>query len=483
MSTLIGWYLFLVAAVLIVVVIRQHLSGKVELVSVRNAAIGGYIVFQCTSPALALITGDFGRRPPGDPTRAGLEFAFLSTVFLIIIFWAYDKGWVVKTLANKMPRPRAIPGATTMLALAVAGTLVALPLRLGVKIPLVSSLTNYIGTGMSAVACGAVGWVWGRRLLNPALILFSLAIVAVNGLAVMSGSFGRRGLVAVGGAILWGMYYSSWRYLGLGAQMRRLALVGAGPVIFIAAFTSVRVSGEKRNALDHLAEIASGARLGEGLMRLLGGQSCGSVSMWLIETHPDDFAHRHLMTIRFFLVYPVPRDLWPNKPQPMSVEWVSMASLTNVGEGMNVGPGIIGHAASEGGFYALVVYAIVGGLFLRFFDETANVRWWSPMLVLPMGADLGNVLGLARGETSAFAFLTCVTVGGGLMLTLTSAKLLEWTGMTGGDIDLLLEEEPEDEEEGDDDDETGGDVPPDYTGWADDRDLGPLVDPRDVYTY
>ncbi|MCP3902660.1 MAG: hypothetical protein GY715_03410 [Planctomycetes bacterium] len=441
MLFLISAYLLAIAVWLIYVMIRDHVRGTCEFLSIRNIVVGGFILFQLTSPAIALTTGDYGRRPVEDPIAAGLEFAVMVTIFLPLFFWAYRKGWIVDWLASKMPEQRGTPGVAGMLALSVIATIVAVPLRLNVPIPLVSVVAGHVSVGMASLACGIVGWVWGRRLLNPGFLFFSVVIVCANALTVMTGAFGRRGLVAIACALLWGMYYSSWRHLALSALMHRLALLSIVPILFIAMFSSVRESGKTRSALGHLREIASGARLADGLSRLAHGQDCGAISMWLIETHPEDFEYRHLMTIKWFFIYAVPRSMWESKPVPISVDWKKMANVTTVGKDHNVGPGIIGSAAAEGGLYALLIYGIVGGLFIRFFDATVAHRWSSPLIILTMGCALGQMLAMPRGETASFAAVAVITITGVLLLVFLTTRFLEATGL----VQMMVEEEYEDE--------------------------------------
>jgi len=90
--------------------------------------------------------------------------------------------------------------------MAFVTTIIALIMRVVVQVPVLSILTSQVGTGLAAVACGLVGWVWGRRLLNPAYIIYGMIIVFMNLATVMYGSYGRRGIVAVGACLLWGMY-------------------------------------------------------------------------------------------------------------------------------------------------------------------------------------------------------------------------------------------------------------------------------------
>ena len=90
---------------------------------------------------------------------------------------------------------------------------------------------------------------------------------------------------------------------------------------------------------------------------------------------------------------------------------------------LKLGPGIIGHAAAEGGWYAVIVYAIVGGLFFRFFDEIITLNLESPFVVLAVGSAMGHYIGLPRGSVPNFAFLAVMTVAGALVMMVMLGRL------------------------------------------------------------
>ena len=75
---------------------------------------------------------------------------------------------------------------------------------------------------------------------------------------------------------------------------------------------------------------------------------------------------------------------------------------------MTVPPGVLGYAAAEGGFYAVVVYALFFGQFTRFFDELIRLNPTNPFVILPIGCVIGHLLGLARGDIAIFTNLSLV---------------------------------------------------------------------------
>ncbi len=452
MTTLLGIYLFVLAIGLVVMMFVQHQRGTCEMLSIRNVALLGFIVFQVTSGASALIWNDYGRRAPHNPLVTGIEFTAMTTVFIIVALWSYNGGWLVKRWARSVPTPRAAPSDFGLLVLATVLTVFAFGLRFGVQVLLAYKLTEQIGQAFAAMACGMIGWVWGRRLFNPMMGLYMLAIVAANITIVISAEFGRRGLVAVTLAVLWGMFYSAFRYMPTKQMIRRLGVLSLGPFLILAVFTAVRSGKDKdRSALEYLQIAMSGAPIREGIYELLHGQDCAPVSMWLIERHPQDFPYRHLMTIRWFMMYPIPRDWWPGKPYPMAQLWVDMANVSGVARTLNVGPGIVGSAGCEGGWYALFIYAVVGGLALRLLDEIVMLHVASPIIVLSVGSALGDTLGLARGETGTFAAKAVIMIGSCLIFVLGAYRFLEASGMFGDiSADELVDDDWPDFDEVDD---------------------------------
>jgi hypothetical protein len=103
-----------------------------------------------------------------------------------------------------------------------------------------------------------------------------------------------------------------------------------------------------------------------------------------------------------------------------------MAKIHGVNWGvLTLGPGIIGHAAAEGGFYAAIIYALALGLLMRFFDELVQLYPLSPFVVMLVGCNLGQILGAPRGETAAFLALYILTILGAWLCTLAIAKPIE----------------------------------------------------------
>lgn len=406
MTKAVAIYLFLLAFVLVAFVLIEHFRRKRDILSMRNMAIVGFIIFQVTSAGLRLWTETYYPYRVSDPGGTGLQLAVWATIFAGVFLFVYKRGWFADWLARKTPTTRARPSDAALILMSIVLAFGAAVLRtLDQYLHLLGILAEMWGNGLAAVSAGLIGWVWAKRLFNPVMIALALGIVAFDMAVMMSDAFGRRGIVAVGGGLIWGMFYSTWRTMGHGPMLARLALLSLPPILFVALYTSVRSSEEhNRSAGQQVQAIKSAGNLKTGVYLLLDGQNTGATTLWAMEAYPERYAQRHLFTIKYYLVYIVPRSVWPSKPKPLSQLVASQADVPKVQQDKITLPaGILGNVAAEGGWYVLFIYAFVGAVFIRYFDRLIIGNVDSPIVVMSAASSLGQVIGLARGETSAFA--------------------------------------------------------------------------------
>jgi hypothetical protein len=424
-TQLLALYMLFLAAATFGVMLYQQTTGKHGLLTLRNFALVGFIVFQLTGSFGALWVGRDSRYNL-DWEAVGLEYALYATVFLLVFFPAYHWGAGAKRLAKWTPTTSVIPGPSTMFLLALMFTILAVVLRLSVNIPYVSMIASRAGIGFAAVAVGFTAWVWIRNIWNPVYLFWFGFITMANLSLILSQSFGRRNLIALGAAGMWAMYYASLRHMNPRRLVVALTIVSLPPVLLVAAFTSVRSSEEGRVDLGRqVVNILTQADIKTGLLELAAGQDCAVVGMWTMENFPERYEYDHLLAIKYFFYLPIPRAIWEEKPLPLGKRQPELANLEGVDtEKLTTGPGVIGHAAAEGGLYALVIYAIVGALFLRYFDEVVARNAANPFVVMPIGSALGQIVGLPRGDLSLFAASNLVAVVGVYIVTVSLAKFL-----------------------------------------------------------
>ncbi|MEL7484411.1 MAG: hypothetical protein AAFN41_08655 [Planctomycetota bacterium] len=468
-------FLVLLSLALVAYVVVDYLRGKSDLVSVRNVAIGGFILFQTASAALWLIDDNYQLRWfLLDAGATGMKFALGAGVFIVIALLAYKSGFAAKPLARLVPKPGIVPTDTAMWLTALLLTLSAGLFRFAVFIPYVSILTSILGTAVAGASAGLVGWLLGRNLKNPVAWAFGLGLITANLAIALSGVYGRRTIITIGLGVAFGLYYGRLRYE---RPARTVALLGASIVplvIFLAAYTSVRGGDARRgNFADFVKAMVSGGSIKRGLEDI-DGQGTGGVSMWLIEFFGEDGQRepQPLRTFQYFILYPAPRALFPFKPEPLSLDIPRYANMEGVAlGGLTIGPGIIGHSFADGGWIVLVFYAAFGGIVVRFGDEIIQRSPHAPFVVLPMGSMLGEIMGVPRGESSAMLFLFVFGTASCYAYVAGIGKLLEYFGYAQkGDADAAGMGPAGWELEGDPYDDPGG--YDDYDPYAEYSDYG-----------
>ena len=102
-----------------------------------------------------------------------------------------------------------------------------------------------------------------------------------------------------------------------------------------------------------------------------------------------------LNSLRFVLTYPIPRSVWPNKPEVIAV---TMPYKVAHIPGTTWGVGIAGHGAYEGGIAALVLYGVLVAFLVRFVDEPLRLQPSNPFLISLHAASLPHFAAIPRGD-------------------------------------------------------------------------------------
>ena len=441
MESLAEIFLVLLSLALVLYVLIDYLRGRTELVSIRNVAIGGFVLFQTLSAALWLIDDKYQLRYfLLDPGATGMKFAVACTIFAVVARAVYRTGLIAKPIAALVPKPNVVPADATMLLTAVVLTFSAAVFRFAVFIPYVAVLASMLGTAVAGASAGLAGWLIGRNLRSPIIWALAGAIILANLGIAISGTFGRRTIISIGLGVAFGLYYSRLRYESPKRTVSLLLIATIPLIMFVAAYTSVRGGDNRRaNAIDVARNVVSAGNFKKGLEDV-DGQGTGGVSMWLMEFFGPD-GQREPETLRafqYFILFPAPRAIFPFKPEPLSLDIPFYANLEGVNlGGLTIGPGIIGHSFADGGWIVLIFYASFGGFLLRFGDEIIRRSPHAPFVVLPLGSMLGESMGVPRGESSAMLFqFVFGTVSCYVYITFV-AKGLEYFGYAQkGDADV-----------------------------------------------
>lgn len=432
MTELAKYILVLVTIINIAIILVPYIMRRTDLMTCKNFFLFGFTVYQVTSGVICLhdtraFSSDLIL---SNQDAIAIEFAIWVVIFEIIFLAAYRWGLGSKRVARWTPIIRGEPREPVLWIFAFALLGVALVLRFSVGIPYVSILTHHIGTSVAAVAAGLGAWIWVRRPFNPAAagVMFLVLLLAIA-IGIGGGAYGRRPIVAIAGCLAWSTYYSRWRSLPPVTVLLRAGAFGFIPLVLVANFTAARGHfPEGSGPFTRIAQIMTANTL-EGVKDVFSGQECAAWSMHLMERYPDNYDYRHLHAIKFYFQYSVPRALWPEKPDALAVIAWNDADFVGMPEEFSIGPGILGHAGAEGGLYALALYALVLGLFVRYFDAVLERAPMQPFVAIPIGASLGNLIGIPRGESPNFAYEFTAGVLGSLAILILLARILKLAGL------------------------------------------------------
>jgi hypothetical protein len=401
-------------------IVRLAMQGRIELFSLHTVFLAGFIIFQLTSSVLGLGFSLYGDIEPSNLTTIPLLFAACVTIFLIIFEWSYRREWGIlrRMRLSGTDWDGDISGWIILgIVMVFFGFLLKVVL---VMIPLVGIISSQMAGGVLAIAAGCAGWAWAKDFRNPMLAMIAIFIVIAAAMIMTYQSFGRRPMMGVVLGFGWAIYYAYWRGFPRALMLRRLLLAGIIASLVLTLYTATRKSAdqfEKRGFTETVLALSDIDMEGltSGYVSILSGQNSGPISMRALEmygaTQPYDFLHQ----VKYLVTMPIPRNIWPGKPQSLAKEIVAQEYIRNKGSGnvYNVGPGIIGHAAHDFPYIALPLYAIALGWMLRIVDERISWSLHRPFVLLPCGAALGQVTALARGETALFVWEALLAIIGG----------------------------------------------------------------------
>lgn len=407
-------YLWTLNLCLVITVFIQHIRGSYHLVSLRNAFLLGFMLFQTQSVADAIHRDAYGGLVIGDAAAAGAEFSAMATAFLVVFFTVYSRRSAdiprLSRAARRTPLASSRQWPVGQCIAPAVLTIVALTLKYvgnNVDLPALQNALWILAVGTSAAAVGILGWRWVRLPSNVIMLGFGAAIVGLNAFTAVGGVFGRRPLVNVLASLLWAIYYSRLRIFRPLRSFAVLLLLGLPPLLLFLAYTSVRDPAEhQRTSTEQLRAMQESGDLAAGLTELRDKEISGAFSLWAIENFGKVEPIRPLLTVRYIAALPVPRQVWPGKPEPLSSDFARIAGVPGVSaDRITIPAGLIGTAAAEGGWYAVVLYAVGLALMLSACDRLALRYRENFAVIVPLGVALGEVVGFARGETSVFVVL------------------------------------------------------------------------------
>lgn len=409
LQALTGMGLVLMLAILFYIY-WTYRTGTYELLSWRNFFLLGFIQFYCLAIVFAAPYG-FASEIYA-PTGEGFgKLLFAVPLFFILYLFthhiAHEWHWVERYVP-KYDFPITTSGVllcSLLLATVVVGSI---PLGGG---SVTEAIVFFVRMSLGSCAAGLAFYLVLSNPRNPTWWGLFLPLFALAVLVSITNTIGRRDFLSVFFMVAWVWYYAKLRYQPRTKVLSKLAM--AGGVIFVClviynagrsalGFTDATLQARANQMLELVKNPDFSQRNVEfEILR----QDTPLNTIAIMENYPDPYDYIPLHGLQVYLTNPIPRAFFPNKPSALGIILVDQFPTG----GANLGPGIIGHGWAEAAWIGIIYYAIAFGIIIAVIDRVTRYRTHNPYWICVIGASLGNVLALARGETSIFFML--ITAG------------------------------------------------------------------------
>lgn len=435
----------LLALLIIGMMWRQAARGEVDLLSVRNFFLVGFIIFQVTATTVPLLTGEYHDcPPPGNVGKAATIYLFILVLFLVFFLMLYKHGLRSERIAYRLVHrfPAIGLNATLILAAVILGF--AIPCRfIFIRLPFIGANFMYLSVGFFALAAGLAAWAWAPRLMNIAVAFPAAAIIGIAGLGSMSQSFGRRFILGVLIACIWGAYHSAWQHLGFRQACIRLMIVGMAGVALLASYTSVRNADFRDLSGVGVAKALAGGNIKSGVLNLLSGQYAPAFSMWLIEERFESKQYDLLHSVKLVLTLPIPRSIYPDKPEGLAITIPRELNVRKKAKEYNVGPGLVGHIVNDNPWISFIPYVLILAFSIRLLDNMTTYGRYSSLAIMPCGVAIGQIIALPRGELGTFFAAATIATAGSYLIMLFARGVFRRLNLTQEIPDAPAEDQPE----------------------------------------
>ncbi|MEO0529381.1 MAG: hypothetical protein AAF266_02265 [Planctomycetota bacterium] len=354
---------------------------------------------------------------------------FYATITATYYFFKYPRRLAGRTLL-KWPKITAgnAPILATCLMAMIVGLVVPIP------IPVVGQLLSQFALVVPGIALAFMTIVWYRDRTNVVLLAFLVAFAFIAVAAALGAGISRRYLMSSLSAIPVGLYWVWLRYKPTPTILTIIAVALASTVPVVAGFTAIRFSlqDEEVTAVQRaqrlLQALPDAIRRG-GSSEGFSGQDSVECALCVIELLNNGSKRMEvdpLYSLKYILANPVPRELWPGKPSAVGAHLVYKFGLR--GTNANLGLNVVGQCFYDGGIVIHVLYAIMMGAFLRYYDELMVRQPGNPLLVGGFVAMSAQILGWPRGGIEVFGLQI---IQGFVLIVLTSllARLVYGVGV------------------------------------------------------
>ncbi|MCA9238764.1 MAG: hypothetical protein KDA37_01125 [Planctomycetales bacterium] len=400
-----AWFTIIVLSMIIVVPVFR---GKRALLTARSFVLLGGVIYTGVSclevyyspypwPELTWFT----------PTYGEVQRFFGYSLLFYVCFFLF-----CRFLPKTTPVSRPLVGRCPEPSLVVTGVILAACFVISSVSPL---LQDVVGVGEIAMNFGQVSVAvaatfaaayFVRSRFSPLGLAILIAVLLVAGLQAMFIFHGRRLLLSVLMGPVVVLYWTRLRHWRPTKLFVIQGVAGMSILAMLLVFSTFRhydAKGKNREERSRtgIVERLSSVRL-EAITRQLNdipayfAQHTAYNAMLLMRlTENKTLDVKPLESAKHVLTYPIPRRVWPNKPRPLGVyivrEVLGMPYKTSWG--LNV----VGISVAEGGLYAVVVYALMISIVVRFFDDAIYAEPDNPFLFALLAAASPHLVCWVRG--------------------------------------------------------------------------------------
>ncbi len=420
----------LVFALIGAIFVRDLVYRKRDFMSVRNFFLLGVMFFYAWAGIV------YGTSAGGFPYVSRGEGMNLIGVALPLFLGCFFLGELVgkkMTIVGRIIPPANFPVTGPAIVFSVVAAMsiamgVVVLLRGGERMTYTGVLILQFSGGLAACSMGLATYYLISRKFNPlAWTIFGVTFVLASIITTFN-TTGRREWLAIFFAIPWTWYYASLRYRPLMPVAIKLAPVVVATLVIMISYSAIRhdfgTDASYNQRVSQLVDVAKNPLGGIGDAVKVFTPDTPAVTSFIMESYPDSYERTPLNGLFYVLAMPIPRALWPEKPNALGVEVQDQLNAD-----ATLGPGILGHGWAELGWLGIVYYGLFFGAFATVIDSLLRRRADRPFFVAVIGAGLANIMALSRGDTglffvqilaawiSAFAVLYIVRYSAGALIT------------------------------------------------------------------
>ena len=419
MLFLIGIINIIIMLYVICRVIKEHHAGKCSVCSFKNIFLAGICFFQCYALAWWILV----MRGEADMIwrqSLSVRSAFVYTVYLILFLFLFYQAYLRFNPKLNFVRIAIPPMTTSKLKMLVAAIILS---TLGYSLGLLEIggpfgiLVTYLAMYGLVASTGLIAWIWASAPKNPIYILTLILSVFMNIIPQLSFGSGRRSTLSIFIIIAWVYFYRQLKNSSIPAIIIKVLPILIIAILTISMMNTVRhtIFKDTDHSVSQILNEAKHSRL--DFSQTLQPPDSAVASVNILE-NVDSYGVRPLFSFRHFFQHYIPRAWWPSKPNGLGLIMPNYAGLDRWGD-FNIGPGLVGHIVAEGGWYALIVYAISIAMLMKSLDVVFLKYSENPYFVIAMSCSLADWFAAPRGELGYMLSLAFL----GMMIILLFFKI------------------------------------------------------------